>query len=444
MRRAVLLLMLLLAAVPAGCGRTLDRTQLDLCRRVIEALQPTDVAIREIRAAPVAGGVRIDYRPATASAESGVRVRFAVCTFANRPDRLGRFDLAGVETEDGKLGDARLLFLKRFWLAPFEAGAPAVSAEHAPQVSMRVAYAAQQAVSALALASIYGLLACAYSLVYGLVGRINLAFGEIAVVGAYGAVGGVAAALAGLSSAGAAMLIALAIATAGAALWSLVVGRVVIAPLHARFRAGQPILVATVAVAISIQELLRLFQGARERWIPPFMNDPVPLLRSEGFVVTMTPIQLLVVLAALISACGLLVLMARTAFGRQWRAFSDDPLAASLLGVDPARILAATFVLAGLNAGLAGWMLAIHYGNVSFSMGTALSLKALLAAIAGGIGRVEGALIGGLLIGAVEAGWSAYFDIASRDIVVFALLVALFVLRPGGLLGTAAPRARDI
>jgi branched-chain amino acid transport system permease protein len=134
----------------------------------------------------------------------------------------------------------------------------------------------------------------------------------------------------------------------------------------------------------------------------------------------------------------------RTSFGRQWRAFADDPLAARLLGVSPGRILSITFVLAGLSAGLAGWVIAVYYGNVSFSMGTILGLKALLAAIIGGIGRVEGALLGGVLIGLVEAMWSAYFDIGMRDTAVFSLLIVMFVLRPGGLLGIAGPQARDV
>ena len=439
MRHPAFCLALLLAALAAGCGRSLDRTQLDQCRRVAEALQPRDTALRELRVSPAEGGVRIDF----IASEPGSRVRYVRCSFATRADALGRSELTGVETEEGALGEARLLFLNRFVL---EAGraAPAIVSEHVPQVPVAVAYAAQQLVSALALASIYGLLACAYALIYGLIGRINLAFGDIAVLGGYAAIGGVAAALASSAGAAAGLLLALALATIGGALWSAAIGSFVIAPLHRRFRAGQPILVATVAVAICLQEFLRLFQGARERWVPPILNDPIALLRAEGFAVTVTPMQLLVVLVASGAAGALLLLMARTALGRQWRAYADDPLAATLLGVSPARVMGASFLLAGLNAGLAGWMLAVHYGNVSYGMGTMLSLKALLAAIAGGIGRIGGALLGGLLIGLLEAGWSAYFDIASRDIAVFALLIALFVLRPGGLLGSGAPRLREI
>jgi branched-chain amino acid transport system permease protein len=444
MRQVALCLAALLLTALVGCGTSLDRSQYELCRRVIEALLPQQTAVREIRAAAAGPHrVRIDY--AAVPSDPGARVKHVACTFAGAPDGLGRSELVAVETEEGALGEARLLFLKRFFLAPLAGAVAAPDAAHVPRIPASAAYAAQQAVSAIVPAAAYGLLACAYSLIYGLVGRINLAFGDIAVLGAYGAIGGVAAAFAvGIAQPAFGVALAFAIATPLAALWSYVSGRFVIAPLHARFRAGQPILIATLAVALCIQEFLRLFQGARERWLPPFLNDPVALLRADGFVVTVTPVQILVGSIALAAALALLLVMVRTAFGRRWRAFSDDPLAATLMGIDPARVMGSTFVLAGLNAGLAGWIVAVYYGNVSFSLGTILSLKALLAAIAGGIGRLGGALAGGLLIGFVEAAWSAYFDIGSRDIVVFSLLVALFVLRPGGLFGNAGPRLRDI
>lgn len=153
---------------------------------------------------------------------------------------------------------------------------------------------------------------------------------------------------------------------------------------------------------------------------------------------------LLVGLVLMLAAAGLLLALGRTRLGRQWRAVADDPQVARLFGVSPQLLLAVTFALAGANAGLAGWIVAVYYGNVSFSMGLMLSLKALLAALIGGIGRIEGALLGGVVIGLVEAGWSAYFDMTYRDIVVLGLLIALFVLRPGGLFGFAGPQPREV
>jgi branched-chain amino acid transport system permease protein len=314
-----------------------------------------------------------------------------------------------------------------------------------PEIPASAAYALQQFVNALALAAIYALLATAYSLIYGLVGRINLAFGEIAILGAYGAIGAVAAAVAlGLHDPLGGLVVAFAVAGALSAGWSAVVGRFVVAPLHERHRLGQPILIATAAVALTAQEFLRVAQGPRERWMPPVFSEPIALARAEGFIVTVTPMQMSVAAIALAAALGVLWLLARSRFGRSWRAFADDPRTAALFGVDARRLMATTFVLAGLLAGLAGWIVAIYYGNISFSLGAMLGLKALVAAVIGGIGSVPGAFLGGICVALIEALWSAYFDIAARDIVVFSLLIVVFVLRPGGLLGFAGPKPRDV
>ncbi len=278
-----------------------------------------------------------------------------------------RLDLVGVETDGGPLGEARLLFLKRFYLAEAERDALRSRGRAAACRNCRLLRPTglQQLINALALAAVYALLATAYSLIYGLVGRINLAFGEIAVLGAYGAIGGVAAAVAlGVGDAIAGLALAFVLAAAISAGWSLLIGSMVVAPLHARHRLGQPILIATAAVALSVQEFLRITQGARERWTPPVFNQPIALARAGDFVVTVTPMQIVVALLGLAAAGGVLLLLARTRFGRAWRAFADDPGTAALFGIDGRRLLAATFLLAGLLAGLAGWIVAAYYGNI--------------------------------------------------------------------------------
>ncbi|HEU4380690.1 MAG TPA: branched-chain amino acid ABC transporter permease, partial [Hyphomicrobiaceae bacterium] len=122
-------------------------------------------------------------------------------------------------------------------------------------------------------------------------------------------------------------------------------------------------------------------------------------------------------------------------FGRTWRACADDPLAAELFGVDRGRVLFQTFALASLLTGLAGYVATIYYGTFGYVGGVSLGLKALIAAIVGGIGSVPGAFLGGLLLGLVETTWSALFPIEFRDLAVFALLVFLLIVRPGGLFG---------
>jgi len=440
-------LVLLLPLFAGGCGRVTDSEQLRLCSLLPAVLHPAGTEIREIRVAPAPlgrSGLQIEYAAREPGAAS--RVHYVTCGFGGTTFEHGRLDLVAVETGEGLLGEARLVYLKRFLAeAEREGSEPPPAQRGLVQLPAAVAYALQQLVNAAALAAIYALLATAYSLIYGLVGRINLAFGEIAVLGAYGAIGGVAAAVAlGVGDAIAGLTLALVLAAAISGGWSLLVGRLVVEPLHARHRLGQPILIATAAVALSIQEFLRITQGARERWTPPVFNQPIALARADEFIVTVTPMQIVVAILGLAAACGVLLLLGRTRFGRAWRAFADDPGTAALFGVDGKRLLASAFLLAGLLAGLAGWIVAAYYGNISFSMGAMLGLKALVAAVVGGIGSVPGAFLGGLCVALVEATWSAYFDISARDIVVFSLLIVVFVLRPGGLLGFAGPKPRDV
>jgi branched-subunit amino acid ABC-type transport system permease component len=398
--------------------------------------------------------VRIDYAAREPGQESGkesgkqsreARRTFGLtCGFGGTTFERDRLDLVAVEIDGKPIGEGRLTFLRRF-LAEAGPSETTPSPQHSPELSAATAYALQQLINALALAAVYALLATAYSLIYGLTGRINLAFGEIAVLGAYGAIGGVAATVAlGIADPIAGLALALVIAAALAGGWSLLVGRVVVAPLHARHRLGQPILIATAAVALTLSEFMRLTQGSRERWAPPVFNQPLVLASAENFAVTVTPMQIAVALLGLAAAGAVLVLLGRTRFGRAWRAFADDPGTAALLGVNGERLFAATFLIAGLLAGLAGWIVAAHYGNVSFSMGAMLGLKALVAAVVGGIGSVPGAFLGGVCVALIETGWSAYFDIEARDIVLFSLLIVVFVLRPGGLLGFTGPTPRDV
>jgi branched-chain amino acid transport system permease protein len=446
MRRGFRFAVLLLLLPLAGCLGSVDSEQLRLCREVLPALHPDGTAVHEIGAAPAPlgrQGVRIDYE----AREPGepVRRRFAACGFGGSVFTGRRLDLVAVDTDAGPLGEARLTYLKRFWLGAAGAAPAPSEAPSVPEVPLAAAYAAQQLFNAVALAASYALLATAYSLIYGLIGRINLAFGDITVVGAFGALAAVAVGAAlGLADPIAGIAIALTLAAALAALWSWFTGVSIVAPLHARHRLGQPILVATVALSIAIQEFLRLSGGAHEHWFPSLFNQALPLARAGGFVVTVTPMQLIIAVAALGAAAAVLRLMARSRFGREWRAFADDPAAAALFGVAPRRLIASTFVLAGALAGLAGWVIAVYYGNIGFAMGTMLGLKALVAAVLGGIGSVSGAFLGGVLVALIEAGWSAYFEIGFRDVVVFSLLIVVFVLRPGGLLGFSGPQPREV
>ena len=346
-------------------------------------------------------------------------------------------------TLDGEaIDEGRLFALIRYWLATPEGRnadpAPLAGLRSAPVVSKSAAYALQMAIDGLPLAAVYALLAAAYSLVYGLIGRINFAFGELAAAGGYGAAM-TALALAGLPPA---PLLAAAFGMAGVVAlgWGYASARCVFIPL--RGARGQQTLVATVGLAIFLQELLRIAQGDRTSWMTPILNQPFALARSPEFVAVASPMTFVASGVALGVALALVVIFRWTRAGREWRAYAEDPLEAEMLGVSPTATIARALALAGALAGLAGAIMTAAFGAVGYALSATLTLKALAAAVVGGIGSLPGAFLGGLLIGAVEAGWSSVFPIDDRDIAVYALLVVFIALRPTGLMGARDRRAR--
>jgi branched-chain amino acid transport system permease protein len=429
---------LALACACAGCA-VVDADRARVCRSIVPALNASDAVLEIVSttALPRADGVRIAYRVQTGA---GPLNRFVECRFAAgghaAPDRER---LVGVATEAGPLGEVRLHMLKRFWLEREGAAAdpePVANAAQAPTLPRPLAIGLQHVVAALPPVAIYGLLAAAYSLVYGLVGRINLAFGELAAVGGYAAF--LAFALVGTSpGAGAALTLALLLALTSTLSYGVAASRLVFAPLMRL--TGQQVLIGTIALAIVLQEALRLMQGAKPLWVRPLFNTPHAIARSGDFVVTVTPLAMAAVLLCLIAVLALLLFMRASRFGRAWRACADDPVAAALFGVDRGAVLLETFALASLLAGLAGYVVTVYYGTFGYAGGIVLGLKALLVAVAGGIGSVPGAFLGGILLGLSETLWSALFPIEFRDVATFCLLVAFLVLRPNGLFGLNEP-----
>ena len=168
----------------------------------------------------------------------------------------------------------------------------------------------------------------------------------------------------------------------------------------------------------------------------PLLNQPFAVARSGDFIAVATPMTFVATAVVLAVGLGLVLVFRWTRTGREWRAYADDPLAAELLGVSPVSVTTRAFALSGALAGLAGATMTAAYGAVGYGLSATLTLKALAAAIVGGIGSVPGAFLGGLVVGAAEAGWSALFPIDDRDIAVYALLIVFIGLRPYGLLGT--------
>ena len=411
----------------------------------LPALNAAGAAITIDRIAPFqSAGVSIDYR--ARGPDGPERNRRALCMFAASGFQVNKQELVSLSTDGRRINGGELHMLKRFWLETNDAvladpGAPKDAA--ALLLPRGLAITLQQIIGALPSTTVYALLAAAYALIYGLIGRINLAFGEFAALGGIAAVTGISiASLAGGDQLALSLAAGLATALFVSVFHGMVTGQIVLKPL-ARAR-GQHVLVATAGLALVLQEYMRLAQGAGTRWVPPVLSQPVALASADAFTLTITPVAAGVTAAGALAIALLLLALNKTSFGLAWRAASQDPRAAELFGVSLTGIYLRTFALACGLAGLAGFIMAVFYGGIGFSGGTFLGLKALAGAVAGGIGSVPGAILGGLLLGAAEAAWSSLMPIETRDIAIFSGLALLIALRPGGLFGYAELEPRQI
>jgi branched-chain amino acid transport system permease protein len=434
-RLAAGLIVLMAAAMLTGCSPVLETDQARLCRMALPALMPQDSQIAVLTQTPDKDGRGLKIVFAAAAPAEAPQNHLAACRFREpgRPRESG--DLTSLTLDGEPLSETRLFFLIRDWLATPDGQAadpaPLGDLSGLPVVPHAIAYGLQMALDGLPLASIYALLAAAYSLIYALIGRINFAFGEIAAAGGYAAA---IVAIAMLGWPPAPLLIAaFALAAAVASAWGFASAHMVFIPL--RQARGQQVLVASVGLALFLRELLRLAQGDRSSWMSPQLNQPLALARSGDFVAVVTPMAFVVSAVTLAAGVGLVVIFRFSRLGRELRAYADDPLAAEMMGISPAAVTARAFALSGALAGLAGATMTAAFGAVGYGISATLTLKALTAAIIGGIGSLPGAFLGGLIVGAAETGWSALFPIDYRDIAVYALLTLFIALRPSGLLG---------
>lgn len=418
-----------LAGLPAlaGCA-TVDGDQARLCRIAIPAIEAPGARIVIERVRGQERGVRVEYR--TGSETGSNQDHFAECRFA-----IGRrTEIEAITTDRGEIPGATVYLLRRYYVETPEGAAadpgPPGAATDLPEWPRPVAVFAQHLLAGAPGAAILSLLAAAFGLVWGLVGRIHLAFGPLAVVGAVAAGIGVLAVSGGSPSA-LGLVVAMALGIGAAALHGLVVGRWAFEKVPAG--RGQASLIATVGLAMALSEYLRLAAGSHALWIGPVGPGFVPVARSGDFIVTILPENALVAAVALLAGLVLVVVMRRTRFGLWWEAVAQDDRAASLAGIDVRRLLRWTLLLSGALAGLAGALSAIRWGALGFSDGLSLGLKALTGAILGGIGSVPAALAGGLLVGLAEILWRAVLPGAGLELALFIGLVIAIMLRPSGL-----------
>ena len=293
----------------------------------------------------------------------------------------------------------------------------------------------QQLINGITLGSIYGLIAIGYTMVFGIIGMVNFAHGDVFMVSAFIALIAllILTSWLGMTSVVLALLIVLVVAMVFTSLVNWVIERVAYRPLRGSFRLAP--LISAIGMSIFLSNFVQVTQGPRNKSVPPLLQDVIVVMEGNGYDVTISYRQLIIwsVTAVLLGAFWYLV--TKTSLGRAQRACEQDQKMAALVGVDVDRTISITFVIGAALAAVAGTMYLMYYGVVSFSDGFVPGIKAFTAAVLGGIGSLPGAVIGGLLIGLIETMWSAYFSIDYKDVAAFSILAITLIFLPQGLFG---------
>ena len=297
----------------------------------------------------------------------------------------------------------------------------------------------QQIINGLVLGSMYALVALGYTMVYGIIGLINFAHGEVLMVGAltsWTIIGWMQDAMPGTPG-WLILLISLIIACVVAATLNFVIEKVAYRPLRDSPRLAP--LITAIGMSLLLQTLAMII------WKPNYKPYPTLLPRTPFEIggAVITPTQVLILGMTVVSLAVLMWLVNYTKLGRAMRATAENPRVAALMGVKPDVVISATFIIGAMLAAIAGIMWASNYGTVQHAMGFMPGLKAFVAAVMGGIGNLAGAVVGGIALGLIESLGAGYLGkltggiLGSQytDIFAFIVLAIVLTLRPSGLLG---------
>ncbi|NMG75494.1 ABC transporter permease subunit [Aromatoleum diolicum] len=297
-----------------------------------------------------------------------------------------------------------------------------------------MAYALQQLINGLTLGAVYGLIAIGYTMVYGIIGMINFAHGDIFMVSAFIAVTAFTLLAAfDITSLPLAITAVLIVAIFFTSAYGWAVERMAYRPLRGSTRLAP--LISAIGMSIFLQNMVQLTQGARVKPIPPVIEGGIVLWTTPDFTVQIAWTQILIILVTVVLMVAFTWLITQTSFGRQQRACEQDSTMTALLGINVDRTISLTFMLGAALAAVAGVMVTVYYGVVDFYIGFVAGIKAFTAAVLGGIGSLPGAMLGGLLIGLIESFWAAYLSAEYKDVATFAILILVLMFRPSGLLG---------
>jgi branched-chain amino acid transport system permease protein len=295
----------------------------------------------------------------------------------------------------------------------------------------------QQLINGVTLGSIYGLIAIGYTMVFGIIGMVNFAHGDVFMVSTFIALIAFLAltTLLGIPSIFLALLLVMIIAMVMTSVWSWAIERIAYRPLRGSFRLAP--LISAIGMSIFLMNFVQVAQGPRNKPLPPMLNEVIYLMGEPGAAnaVTIAWRQIIIIAATAILLAIFWYVVQKTSLGRAQRAVEQDRKMAALLGVDVDRTVSITFVIGAMLAAVAGTLYLLQYGVVRFDDGFIPGVKAFTAAVLGGIGSIPGAVLGGLLIGLIEVMWAAYVSSDYKNVAAFSVLVVVLIFMPSGLLG---------
>jgi branched-chain amino acid transport system permease protein len=293
----------------------------------------------------------------------------------------------------------------------------------------------QQLINGLTLGSIYGLIAIGYTMVFGIIGMVNFAHGDLFMLSAFIAllVFLVLTKILGVTSLAIAFVIVLIAGMVLTSVWNWTIERLAYRPLRGSFRLAP--LISAIGMSIFLSNFVQVVQGPRNKPVPPMFNDVIHISVGGSYDVTLQYKQLVIGFVTAVLLFAFWWLVQKTALGRAQRACEQDRKMAALLGIDVDRTISITFVIGAALAAVAGVLYMMYYGVVNFSDGFLPGVKAFTAAVLGGIGSLPGAVLGGLLIGLIEVFWSSYFSTDYKDVAAFAILAITLIFMPSGILG---------
>jgi branched-chain amino acid transport system permease protein len=289
----------------------------------------------------------------------------------------------------------------------------------------------QQLINGLTLGSIYGLIAIGYTMVFGVIGMVNFAHGDVFMISTFIVLILFLALtqMLGFSSIYVALFLVLIAAMILTALWNWTIERLAYRPLRGSFRLAP--LISAIGMSIFLMNFVQVTQGPRNKPLPPMFNEIIQI--TPQLTIAWKQILIMGVTALMLVAFWFVV--QKTPLGRAQRAVEQDRKMAALLGVDVDRTISITFVAGAALAAVAGALYVVQYGVVRFDDGFMPGVKAFTAAVLGGIGSIPGAVLGGLLIGLVEVMWAAYVSSDYKNVAAFSALIIVLIFMPSGLLG---------